>query len=110
MIEFCCVWEDARSSRCVQCNSRGDLCEPVPGMMSGDMTDLCAIRGKIVELWNQSAPFIQGTLDDFVSQVQTTDETREFAAANPGDMDGLIRRFERNFKLESLGNAHKPPV
>lgn len=21
-------------------------------MMSGDMTDLCAIRGKIVELWN----------------------------------------------------------
>ncbi|KAF4509985.1 hypothetical protein G6O67_001915 [Ophiocordyceps sinensis] len=52
MVELSCVWKDARSSRCIQCNSRGDLCESVPAMISGDMADLCGIRTKIAELWN----------------------------------------------------------
>ncbi|KAF4508641.1 hypothetical protein G6O67_004993 [Ophiocordyceps sinensis] len=41
----------SRRAKGCRCNSRGDLCESVPAMMSGDMADLCGIQTKMAELW-----------------------------------------------------------
>ncbi|KAF4512601.1 hypothetical protein G6O67_001718 [Ophiocordyceps sinensis] len=40
------IWDDLTI-----CNGRGDLCEPIPTIMTGDMADLSTIREKIMDLW-----------------------------------------------------------
>lgn len=68
-----------------------------PDLKSATETTALAVNAFVDDL----GPADEQTFKDFfVAQVQNTDETREYATANPGDMDGLVRRFERNFKLD----------